>query len=396
MNEIEEQKEDQIVINQDSLSQSPLWNGRPSQQFQEVTLSETIITDDYAHLVEPQHYKYYKKIEEPKFNVLVQSYRPDHADIFFITESAGKVRQIFDDEYTPEEEEKYEKFITKLMEIVEEDKQHLEEADPEELNWFHILLKTEKHEIMRMLTIWKNNFDRVISDCELSLEWKKQLEPIVLNENMREMLDIGLFYIYGRDRSLNPINILYPYKFESWKGDFKDLHRILHFVDKYQIDNMMVVGKVQCWNTIMDLTNASLNTLSISDIKKMIGIFNHNYYSRNRYWFMVNVSTTVRFVWMWVRPFIDGITREKVILDKSNTWETLMKIVHPKQLEKRYGGQANDLENYWPPICSSTEYGVDPNKLQDWNFSNKTFRMSSVQLNSESMNSCSDYCWTIF
>lgn len=37
------------------------------------------------------------------------------------------------------------------------------------------------------------------------LEWKEKTFPMVLNDNRKTLLDAGLFYIHGRDKSLRPI-----------------------------------------------------------------------------------------------------------------------------------------------------------------------------------------------
>ena len=39
--------------------------------------------------------------------------------------------------------------------------------------------------------------------------------------------------------------------------------------------------------------------------------------------------------------------------------------MHPKQLQKQYGGEAKDCTKFWPPKEVCNEYGVDPDKLGD-------------------------------
>lgn len=39
--------------------------------------------------------------------------------------------------------------------------------------------------------------------------------------------------------------------------------------------------------------------------------------------------------------------------------------VHSKQLQKQYGGEAENCAKFWPPQEVSTEYGIDPDKLMD-------------------------------
>lgn len=38
-------------------------------------------------------------------------------------------------------------------------------------------------------------------------------------------------------------------------------------------------------------------------------------------------------------------------------------MVHPKQLEKQFGGEAENVTTYWPPSPLSSEYGIDESKL---------------------------------
>ena len=37
---------------------------------------------------------------------------------------------------------------------------------------------------------------------------------------------------------------------------------------------------------------------------------------------------------------------------------------HPSQLEKKFGGEAPNLDAYWPPHEVSKEYGVDQSKIK--------------------------------
>ena len=36
-------------------------------------------------------------------------------------------------------------------------------------------------------------------------------------------------------------------------------------------------------------------------------------------------------------------------------------MIHPSQVEEKYGGTAENLTEYWPPKKISDEYGYDPN-----------------------------------
>jgi hypothetical protein len=39
--------------------------------------------------------------------------------------------------------------------------------------------------------------------------------------------------------------------------------------------------------------------------------------------------------------------------------------IHPNQLQKKFGGEAEDIIQFWPPRCPSQEFGIDPTKITD-------------------------------
>ena len=39
-------------------------------------------------------------------------------------------------------------------------------------------------------------------------------------------------------------------------------------------------------------------------------------------------------------------------------------MIHPKQLQQKYGGDAEDVTVFWPPYAPSNEYGIDSDKLK--------------------------------
>ena len=43
--------------------------------------------------------------------------------------------------------------------------------------------------------------------------------------------------------------------------------------------------------------------------------------------------------------------------------EKLFELAHPSQIEQKYGGEAEDVTEFWPPFCPSNEYGHDPENI---------------------------------
>jgi len=45
--------------------------------------------------------------------------------------------------------------------------------------------------------------------------------------------------------------------------------------------------------------------------------------------------------------------------------DSLLELWHPSQVEQRYGGDAPDVTEYWPPYSPSEEYGHLPECIVD-------------------------------
>jgi len=50
---------------------------------------------------------------------------------------------------------------------------------------------------------WKH--EDAMKELEIHLTWRKETLPIVLTDPMANLLESGLYYMYGRDKSLRPL-----------------------------------------------------------------------------------------------------------------------------------------------------------------------------------------------
>jgi len=65
--------------------------------------------------------------------------------------------------------------------------------------------------------------------------------------------------------------------------------------------------------------------------------------------FYLNATWGQKAFYSLVKGLIDPITREKMFLESNSTPDSLVKLFHPTQLEKRYGGTAETPTQFWPP-----------------------------------------------
>ena len=52
---------------------------------------------------------------------------------------------------------------------------------------------------------------------------------------------------------------------------------------------------------------------------------------------------------------------------KEGSHPNFLKLVHQSQLEKKFGGEIQNLTCHWPPTQFSREFGHDPNMIGECN-----------------------------
>lgn len=84
---------------------------------------------------------------------------------------------------------------------------------------------------------------------------------------------------------------------------------------------------------------------------------------RIRKFYFFNTTFGLRAIYALVSPFLDKVTKDKTQLKKEAYNDELLEFAHPSQIEEKYGGEAENLTEWWPPRCPSEEYDVDPAHL---------------------------------
>lgn len=298
--------------------------------------------------VEENDYIYYKVEDGIRPPTDVAFFCPSEEDQVFNCGSADWQRLIFpaNAEYYEYEEEVYQQFL-------------------DYVNQNEVVLPSMVDKSMTMRFLQANHYKvkKAVEDILSHLDWRKTTLPIILTSMQKQFLDEGMFYIHGRDKNFRPLNVFDPRVIIGKNADQDEVLMIVHFVLQYIIDNMLMPGKVENWVGLMDLSNLSLSAIP----KKWLGGFikscQANYKCRGVKSFILNSTWGVRMIWKMVSPFVDSKVKQKIIFSDSNKCEEFIDMFHPSQLEKKFGGNARNLDIYWPPQEISTEYGVDPEKI---------------------------------
>lgn len=314
-----------------------------------VTLKSTYLTAEMSTKVEESDYIYYMVDEGIRPPPESYHFEPSDDDVMFDKDSTNWQRLIFPEcgEYNDYEEEKYEE----LQDYIEDQ---------------NVIIPSHIGKAAFMRFHQANHYKpkKTVEDLVNHLEWRKRTLPIYLTSEQKRFLAEGLFYIHGRDRCYRPLNVFDPKVIIGKDANRDEILMIVHFVLQYMIENMLVPGKIENWISVMDLANLSVNQLPKKWLTAFIKSCQSNYKCRGVKSFILNSSWGVRAIWRMAQAFVDVKVKQKIVFHNSTQNEELISMFHPSQLEKKFGGEAENLTVFWPPKAVSNEYGVDPDKIQ--------------------------------
>lgn len=191
------------------------------------------------------------------------------------------------------------------------------------------------------------------------------MKPCVLNDTHKQLLDEGYIYVHGRDKCLRPICVANLAVINKLDSEVDDAVFMNWFVCFYLIENFLVKGKVENWIFIADYAGLSLSKLPTSTLKKIMAEAQEHLKSRIRMFFYFNVTFGLRAIWTMVSPFLDKIIKHKTCMKGGATDDMLFDLAHPSQIEEKFGGEAPNVSQFWPPYCPSTTFGVQESSLSD-------------------------------
>ena len=315
-----------------------------SHSNREIDLKDTIITTKMESQVAVEDYEYYYIPEEAKVPAIVHKFQPDNDILFFLGGTKDQERLIYPNNgpWEEKENEVYDSF-----------------CDYCEKNEVDLPVKLSKSETLRFL--YGNHFKNkdTVTNINDHYAYKREISPIILNEDMKKLIDNGLIYMHGRDKCFRPIVVFKSGSFTEVGSSLEDALQATYFVSWMIIDHCMLQGKVENWVLVDDFDNLSMWKLPNKFIKDFMDSTQKHLKCRGTAFIALNVTFGLRALWKILSPFVDTKVKRKVVLASGSTHENLTNCAHPSQIEQKYGGEADDITTYRPLICPSSEFGHD-------------------------------------
>ncbi len=209
-------------------------------------------------------------------------------------------------------------------------------------------------------------------------EFRNSYFPITsISSKVIEILSkTGFLYVHGRDRFSRPIIVCRAigYINNLKKFSYDDFLGAIVFFIEYLINFLMVPGQIECWNIINDLNGVSLLTLP-SDFHKFLKFLQVNYRCRLNISYVFGMNRILDYLWRVIKNFLDKNVEKKIVFVNENNKDRILDSVLPEQLEKRYGGSADNLFNddgsfvnqdscLFPPIMPNFDNLNDEDKMK--------------------------------
>jgi hypothetical protein len=121
-----------------------------------------------------------------------------------------------------------------------------------------------------------------LKELTLHMDFVLNTLPIVITEPMMELIDSGLFYNYGRDKSLCPIMFFCPKVVSQLKCQLEDSILATHYIAQYVLHTKMHIGKVENWITVIDAAHLGIFSIPKKWVIQFVKTFNHHYYQTNK------------------------------------------------------------------------------------------------------------------
>ena len=276
--------------------------------------------------------------------------------------------------YEPKDDEKINELLDKLMRRIFYIP--LEEYLPEEnqkLIEYYEYCKQQKYKIQNIIhgqRFYYPNIYRQLQGSDFNIEkgfeeirkeiiYKNEKLPAELCKEFIDIFNSGCVYIHGRDNAYRPLIVFNPALFNSQNQPTEIWKKFGIFLMEFFVNKTLVPSRVENWNIIVDF--GGLNMMNIPYVlKDIFTAFKGIYRCRLYKLYLLNMNFVFSMVWNIVKMIMGPTLEAKACKVDTNdgSYDKLFQIINRSQVEKKYGGTAEDLKpgEYYPFKFISDKY----------------------------------------
>ena len=279
--------------------------------------------------------------------------------------------------YYPKENEKIDDLIGfPLRRIFYVNKNSFSEKEKESITKVYIKSEEENYkipddypaqEILRQLIGNEYDINLTFENIKFEIEWRKNNLPVNLNDEINQILNLGFIYVHGRDKCFRPLIFLNPGKYDKNKFTLESWKKSINYFIEFVINNCLINGRVENWNVIIDCKELKMTNLPF-DLKNIF-LENHKVYRCRLYkMFLINLTGIFDFFWNITKKIVGPVIEKKAIkIENNDNCKNLFEIINRDQVEKKYGGNAPDLNigEYFPLKFINNNYYCEEEKNEN-------------------------------
>lgn len=227
--------------------------------------------------------------------------------------------------------------------------------------------------LLRFMYAEECDLDLVFKRFVKYIEWSNKTYPIVMTpkSKLKEILNKGFVYVHGRDCRFRPILVFRLQEFVKNEKIYS-VEEVIEcgcFLGQFVLNNMMIPGKIERWNLIINLRGVTL--LALPDhIKKLLPVMNEAFISRLHKNYVIGMTFILRILYKLVCAFLHESTIKKIKILGGKKDQGLFEEIRKDNIEQNLGGTAPDApigeENgLFPPRMPSDHFLLDSERKEN-------------------------------
>lgn len=218
----------------------------------------------------------------------------------------------------------------------------------------------QRYNTLRFLQAYSFDYEKTLQNIKEHIDWRNKYIPVNPSDNVKKLLNLGFFYVHGRDNRFRPILFLNPEIFISNVSKYvlDDWVRTLIYLFEYIKDQCFLPGQVENWILICDVGKSSILFMP-KELKALLSILQSNYRCRLYTMYILNVSLFIKVLWKTINMVLDPSTQRKIKLLQGDPdiEREVFNTINKAQVEMKFGGLAGNIDRkFFPPIFPSNDY----------------------------------------
>ena len=213
--------------------------------------------------------------------------------------------------------------------------------------------------IFRQLQGADFDIEKGFGEIVKEINFKNKKLPIEMEDVFIKIMNSGFIYVHGRDKCYRPLIVFNPAIFTSIDCSLENWEKFGVFFMEFLINKFLLPSKVENWNIIVDLGDLKMTNIPYQ-LKDIFSAFKGIYRCRLYKLYLLNMNFVFNIVWNIVKLIMGPTLEAKACNVDTNDgeYDLLFQNINRNQVEKKYGGTAEDLKpgEYYPPKFVSEQY----------------------------------------